>query len=152
MIPPKIPEGERVDFDVSDRCPTPTQLRDLWRLEAILTRAHLCSPLEKPGFTPSVLLLARNALLTSAGRHLSWLSIVTWGWDRAGSRALSGGLTGSLCRTSTGSAWRKTYWSCRRSSMCKERRRAERAEQQRFRTEKERERQAKLAVGVLLSL
>lgn len=23
LIPPKIPEGERVDFDVSDRCPTP---------------------------------------------------------------------------------------------------------------------------------
>ena len=39
---------------------------------------------------------------------------------------------------------------CTRSALClfQERRRAERAEQQRFRTEKERERQAKLAVGV----
>ena len=38
---------------------------------------------------------------------------------------------------------------CTRSALCllQERRRAERAEQQRFRTEKERERQAKLAVG-----
>ena len=38
---------------------------------------------------------------------------------------------------------------CTRSAICllQERRRAERAEQQRFRTEKERERQAKLAVG-----
>lgn len=34
-------------------------------------------------------------MLTSAGSHPSWLSVITWGWGGAGSGALSGGLAAS---------------------------------------------------------
>lgn len=128
LIPPKIPEGERVDFDVSDRHPVPGQGCQPSAAPGPLGKA----PAPLPAGTPSSLaasvrtrrfavpagIPSRPGELRPAGSSCQGLPLPTFPGrgelgpcERRGSRPVPP-------RTSTGNAWRKTCWSCRRSSTC----------------------------------